>query len=337
MSALLEEDDLLFEVDFDTETLEQMHSVYEKDRFPSEDRIEQLAAQAAKRMESTDEGASLPDEAELQRRIREWFSKERTKDAKNGKVSCEISIDVALLMADLQPLPTPGTMSPKHNSFGNAGGAPNDSQANQLPMPPAFGNLGLRNGNLESPSAGNGARNGAHILPNVSRDGDAETSNPIQLNNNNHDDAAIDPDLAGLPPVPTHWSVPISPTRDTARILDFNHGQHLENNEIVVDPNLMDLGSASAEGNVGVLSPTTTLMTAIAAARGEDISESYANGDRLALSLGAAFEQREGSGQKGSGSGFEGVNGDLGVDDETRTQAETQGSNEKPEIDLVAW
>lgn len=88
MSALLEEDDLLFEVDFDTETLEQLHSVYEKDRFPSEDRVEQLANDAAKRMESTDEGASAVDAGELQRRVREWFSKERTKDAKNGKVSC---------------------------------------------------------------------------------------------------------------------------------------------------------------------------------------------------------------------------------------------------------
>lgn len=338
MSAALEEDDLLFEVDFDTETLEQMHSVYEKERFPTEDRVQQLAAQAARRMDITDEGASLPDEVELQRRIREWFSKERTKDAKNGKVSCVISTGVALLITGLQPLPTPGTMSPKHNSFGNAGGMPNDSQAIQLPMPPAFGNLGLRNSNLESPSAGTSARNGAHSFPNGYRDGDAEISNPTQsANNDNNDDAAIDPELAGLPPVPTHWSVPISPTRDTARILDFDHAQHLENSEIVVDPNLMDLGSASAEGNVGVLSPTTTLMTAIAAARGEDITENYANGDRLALSLGAAFEQREGSGQKVQGSGFEGVNGDLGVDEETRTQVESHGTNEKPEIDLVAW
>jgi hypothetical protein len=88
MSALLEEDDLLFEVDFDTETLDQLHSVYEKDRFPSDERVEQLASDAARRMESTDEGASAVDAGELQRRVREWFSKERTKDAKNGKVSC---------------------------------------------------------------------------------------------------------------------------------------------------------------------------------------------------------------------------------------------------------
>lgn len=228
-------------------------------------------------------------------------------------------------------------MSPKHNSFGERGVLPNDSQAINLPMPPAFGNLGLRNGD-ESPSTGSTARNGSSYA-NVPRDGDAETLTTIQgANNDNNDDVAIDPDLAGLPPVPTHWGTTTSPTRDTARILDFDHGQHLENSEIVVDPNLMDVSSGSAEGNAGILSPTTTLMTAIAAARGVDLPENYTNGERLALSLGAAFEQREGSGQKTMGNGFDGVNGDLGVDDETRTQVDSQGSNnEKPEIDLVAW
>lgn len=97
MAALLEEDDLLFEVDFDTETLQQMHDLYEKDRFPSDDKIQALAAQTAGRMESTEEGGSPPDEAELQRRIREWFSKERSKDAKNGKVSAANLVKRAVL------------------------------------------------------------------------------------------------------------------------------------------------------------------------------------------------------------------------------------------------
>lgn len=202
-------------------------------------------------------------------------------------------------------------------------------------MPPAFGNLGLRNGTLESPSASTSTRNGGHSFPAVSRQGNAETTNPARPANNESDDVAIDPDLAGLPPVPTHWSVPISPSRDAARILDFNPGQQMENSEIMVDPNLMDLSSATAENNPGTLSPTTTILTAIAAARGEDLSENYTNGDRLALSLGAAFEQRDG--QKAQGNGFDGVHADLGVDEEGKTQVESQGTNEKPEIDLVAW
>lgn len=221
-------------------------------------------------------------------------------------------------------------MSPKHNSFSNTGAAVND-QTNHLPMPPAFGNLGLRNGTLESPSAG-AARNG---------NGNANSSRnaePIHSTINDHHDVAIDPELAALPPVPTHWSVPVSPARaDTARILNFDPDQQIENSEIMVDPNLMDLGSVQAEGNPGALSPTTTLMTAIAAARGDELSENDTNGDRLALSLGAAFEQRDGAGGKAQGNGFEGVHADLGVDDEVKTQVESQGTNEKPEIDLVAW
>ena len=86
MAGLLDEDDLLFEVDFDTETLQQLHDLYERDRFPSDGKVAELASQAAKRIESTDEEGSQVDLAELQRRVREWFSKERSKDAKNGKV-----------------------------------------------------------------------------------------------------------------------------------------------------------------------------------------------------------------------------------------------------------
>lgn len=86
MAALLDEDDLLFEVDFDTETLQQLHDVYERDRFPSDAKVSELASQAARRIESTEVEGSQVDEVELQRRVREWFSNERSKDAKNGKV-----------------------------------------------------------------------------------------------------------------------------------------------------------------------------------------------------------------------------------------------------------
>lgn len=197
-------------------------------------------------------------------------------------------------------------------------------------MPPAFGNLGLRNGGVESPSSVTATRLGTHSdgFAGLSRDDHTEP-NALKSHTqtaNGGQDAAIDPSLEGLPPVPSHWSGPASPTKDAARILDFNHGSKLANSEIVVDPNLMDVSAAGAEADEDAMSPTTTLLTAIAAARAEQSPEGYANGDRLALSLGAAFEQQEG------------VNGDLGVDDESRTQVDSQGSNgEKPEIDLVAW
>lgn len=86
MATLLDEDDLLFEVDFDTETLQQLHDFYEKDRFPSDEKVAELASQAARRMETSEDEGSQVDHGELQRRVREWFSKERSKDAKNGKV-----------------------------------------------------------------------------------------------------------------------------------------------------------------------------------------------------------------------------------------------------------
>lgn len=86
MAALLDEDDLLFEVDFDTETLQQLHDVYERDRFPSNEKVSELASQAASRIENIEEEGNQVDKAELERRVREWFSKERSKDAKNGKV-----------------------------------------------------------------------------------------------------------------------------------------------------------------------------------------------------------------------------------------------------------
>ena len=91
MAALLDEDDLLFEVDFDTETLQQLHDLYERDRFPSDEKVSELAFQAARRMETSEDEGSQVDHAELQRRVREWFSKERSKDAKNGKVRVVIS------------------------------------------------------------------------------------------------------------------------------------------------------------------------------------------------------------------------------------------------------
>lgn len=89
MTSLLDEDDMLFEVDFDTETLQQMSDVYQKHRFPSDEEVYSLAAQAASRMGVSEEGTSQVDEPELQRKVREWFSKERTKDTKNGKVRQE--------------------------------------------------------------------------------------------------------------------------------------------------------------------------------------------------------------------------------------------------------
>lgn len=128
----------------------------------------------------------------------------------------------------------------------------------------------------------------------------------------------------------------MSPTKDAARILDFNNEAKVANSEIMVDPNLMDVGTAGTEAADDAMSPTTPL-TAIEASRAGDAPEVYAQSDRLALSLGAAFEQQEGGAQKAIGNGFEGVNGDLGVDEESRTQVDSQGSNEKPEIDLVAW
>lgn len=101
MAAPLDEDDLLFEVDFDTETLQQLHDVYERDRFPSDEKVSELASQAARRIESTEDGGGQVDEVELQRRVREWFSKERSKDAKNGKVRCIVGCDI--LIANIYP------------------------------------------------------------------------------------------------------------------------------------------------------------------------------------------------------------------------------------------
>lgn len=231
-------------------------------------------------------------------------------------------------------------MSPKQNAYGE-GDASASSRGINLPMPPAFGNLGLSNGGAESPSSAPASRSGpnAGALAGLSRDGNAEVALRSHVQAGNGDqDAAIDPSLEGLPPVPTHWAPATSPTKDAARILDFNHAAKLANSEIVVDPTLMDVGVAGGEAEHGAMSPTTTLLTTIAAARTEDTAEGYANGERLALSLGAAFEQQEGAAHKTMGNGFDGVNGDLGVDDETRTHVDSQGvEGEKPEIDLVAW
>jgi hypothetical protein len=231
-------------------------------------------------------------------------------------------------------------MSPKQHAYGEGDSSTNPHGTN-LPMPPAFGNLGLRNGGAESPSSAIFSRSGpsAGALAGLPREANAEETLQSHAQVANGDqDAAIDPSLEGLPPVPSHWAAPTSPTKDAARILDFNHDAKLANSEIVVDPTLMDVGAPGGEAEHDAMSPSTTLMTAIAAARAEDTAEGYANGERLALSLGAAFEQQEGAAQKTMGNGFDGVNGDLGVDDETRTHVDSQGADgEKPEIDLVAW
>lgn len=207
-------------------------------------------------------------------------------------------------------------------------------------MPPAFGDLGLSHDGIESPSSGNVARLGANVdrFAGPSRENQAEPTLQSHAQTvNDGQDAAIDPSLGSLPPVPSHWGAPMSPSKDAARILDFNNRSKVAHNEIVVDPNLMDVVSTGREADGDAMSPTT-LLSAIAAARAEDTPEGYAASERLALSLGAAFEQQEGGAQKAVGNGFDGVNGDLGVDDESRTQVDSQGSNgEKPEIDLVAW
>jgi hypothetical protein len=229
-------------------------------------------------------------------------------------------------------------MSPKQHAFGN--GVEFNSEAARLPMPPAFGDLGLANHGVESPSSNNAIRSGTnaeghaelsrtdHVEPTLQSHAQTEDDNQ---------DAAIDPSLEGLPPVPSHWGAPASSTKDTARILDFNNESKAANSEIMVDPNLMDVGTTSAEAVDDAMSPTT-LLTAIEASRAGNLPDGYSHGERLALSLGAAFEQQEGVVQKAIGNGFEGVNGDLGVDEESRTQVDSQGSNgESSEIDLVAW
>lgn len=206
-------------------------------------------------------------------------------------------------------------------------------------MPPAFGDLGLGNHGVESPSSGSAVRpgNNADGYAGLSQADRAEPTLQSQAQNvNDGQEAAIDPSLENLPPVPSHWGAPTSPTKDAARILDFNPEAKAANNEIMVDPNLMNVGTAGPEAADDAMSPTA-ILTAIEASRAGDTPEVYAHGERLALSLGAAFEQQEGSAQKAIGNGFEGVNGDLGVDEESRTQVDSQGSNEKPEIDLVAW
>ncbi|KAJ9098135.1 hypothetical protein QFC21_004464 [Naganishia friedmannii] len=322
MASLSDEDDMLFEVDFDTETLQQMSDVYQKHRFPSDEEVQSLAAQAASRMGSSEEETSQVDEPELQRKVREWFSKERTKDAKNGK-----------------PLPTPGTMSPKQNSF-NSAMQNHPFPGGNLSMPPAFGNLGLTEGHPESPSTTTALRQGGstdnrHDNTSQHRNGEQVVVDQVQQTMGNGVEGAIDPDLAGLPSVPGNWEAATSSARDTARILDFDHGIQYADGEMVVDPDLMDVPQPPADDPANLPSPTT-LISAIAAAHGGEMPAGYSNADRMSLSLGAAFEHREG--QKMNGNGFETGNADLGVDDETKTQVDSQGSgSEKPEIDLVAW
>lgn len=340
MTSLLDEDDMLFEVDFDTETLQQMSDVYQKHRFPSDEEVQSLAAQAASRMGSAEEGTSQVDEPELQRKVREWFSKERTKDAKNGKVGEEcIDHPTCCRLTNtifVQPLPTPGTMSPKQNSF-NSAMQNHGSPGGSLPMPPAFGNLGLNEGHPDSPSNTVALRQGGSTVgrhDSTAQHNNGEQDQVQQVIDGNSVEGAIDPDLTGLPSVPGNWGAATSSTRDTARIIDFDHATQYADGEMVVDPDLMDVPQPPADDPANLPSPTT--LMAIAAAQGDELPAGYSNAERMSLSLGAAFEHREG--QKMNGNGFDTGNADLGVDDETKTQVDSQGSgSERPEIDLVAW